>query len=134
MSDIDKSPVLLTLARNAIARHLGAPTRPLDEPDWLQEPGASFVTLTRQGRLRGCVGSLSARRSLGRDIVSNARDAAFHDSRFPPLDLTELDETRVEVSLLSPLQVLRFQDEADALARLRPGIDGVLLELSLIHI
>ena len=128
MSDVDKGPVLLTLARNAIAQQLGAPTRPLDEPDWLSEPGACFVTLTRQGKLRGCIGSLTARRPLGRDVVHNACDAAFRDSRFPPLDLAELSGTRVEVSLLSPLEAMRFGDEADAMARLRPGIDGVVLE------
>lgn len=128
MPNTDKGRILLTLARNAIAQRLGAPTRPLNEPDWLNEPGAAFVTLTQHGQLRGCIGSLTAQRPLGQDVAHNAQAAAFHDPRFPALDLTELDATRVEVSLLSPQQALQFRDEADALARLRPGIDGVVLE------
>ncbi len=128
MSDVEKGPVLVTLARNAIAQHLGAPTRALDEPDWLRKPGASFVTLTQHGQLRGCIGSLTAYRPLVRDVVDNALAAAFRDPRFPPLLLTELATTRVEVSLLSPQQVMQFRDEADALVQLHPGVDGVVLE------
>jgi AmmeMemoRadiSam system protein A len=128
MPAIEKGPLLLALARNAIAQRLGMPTRLLDEPDWLSEPGASFVTLTRKGKLRGCIGSLTAQRPLGEDVVHNAQASAFHDRRFPPLDQTELSTTRIEVSLLSPLRALPFRDEADALAQLRPGIDGVVFE------
>jgi AmmeMemoRadiSam system protein A len=128
MPDTHHGPILLTLARNAIAQHLGAPTRTLDEPDWLNEPAATFVTLTQHGQLRGCIGSLTAHRPLGQDIVHNALDAAFHDPRFPPLRLTELATLRIEVSRLSPQQALQFTDEADALAQLRPGIDGVVFE------
>jgi AmmeMemoRadiSam system protein A len=128
MPEINKGPVLLCLARNAIAQRLGAPTRSLAEPAWLDEPGATFVTLTQQGRLRGCIGSLTARRPLGQDVVRNAQAAAFQDPRFPPLDLTELETTRVEVSLLSPQQAMLFRDEADAVGQLLPGVDGVVLE------
>lgn len=128
MTEIEKGPTLLTLARNAIAQRLGAPTRPLSEPEWLRQPGASFVTLTQHGNLRGCIGSLQAQRPLGQDVVHNALAAAFHDPRFPPLELTELSVTRIEVSLLSPQQAMQFHDETDALAQLRPGVDGVVFE------
>ena len=126
--DDEKGPVLLTLARNAIARRLGAPTRALEEPAWLGERGATFVTLTQQDQLRGCIGSLSPRRPLGHDVVHNALGAAFHDPRFPPLAQAELGVTRVEVSLLSPLQAMQFQDEAGALAQLLQGSTGVVFE------
>lgn len=128
MLDFRTGPILLSLARNAIAQRWGEPARPCAEPGRLQEPGASFVTLTQQGKLRGCVGSLQAQRPLYQDVISNAQAAAFHDSRFPPLDQTELGSTRIAVSLLSALQALQFSDEADALAQLQPGIDGVVFE------
>jgi AmmeMemoRadiSam system protein B/AmmeMemoRadiSam system protein A len=128
-----KGAILLTLARNAIAHRLGAPTRPVIEPEWLDEPGATFVTLKQHGKLRGCIGSLNALRPLGQDVCQNALAAAFMDRRFPRLTKAELADTRLEVSLLAPLQPIGFTDEEDALARLRPGIDGVVLEAGNCH-
>lgn len=95
---------------------------------WLQEPGACFVTLMQHGQLRGCIGSLEPRRSLVADVEANARAAAFYDPRFELLSVDEFEETDIEISLLSPTQPLTFIDEEDALAQLRPNIDGVLLE------
>jgi len=121
-------PALLIRARNAIATELGQPK--ISEPDdaALAEPGATFVTLTLDGHLRGCIGSLEARRPLDADVRANARAAAFGDPRFSPLRVAEFPRTRVEVSLLAPAQPIEFTDEADALAKLRPDIDGVILE------
>lgn len=124
-------PLLLGRARAAIARELGCPsTRPQDNPA-LNEFGATFVTLTRNGRLRGCIGSLEARRSLREDVDKNAVAAAFGDPRFPPLTRDEFGDLRIEVSLLSAAEAMSFRDEADALAQLRPGIDGVILSSGL---
>jgi AmmeMemoRadiSam system protein A len=119
---------LLVRARNAIGSQFGEP--PAAEPDHpaLVQPGATFVTLTQQGELRGCIGSLEARRPLDADVRENARAAAFRDPRFPPLGREELAAMRVEVSLLTPAQPMSFTDEADALGQLRPGVDGVILE------
>jgi AmmeMemoRadiSam system protein A len=78
--------------------------------------------------LRGCIGSLIARRTLLSDVQGNAVAAALHDSRFTPLKLTELAQTDIEVSLLSSLQPMHFVNEAQALAQLHPGIDGVVFE------
>jgi hypothetical protein len=119
---------LLVRARNAIAADLGAPTRTEPDHPGLGEPGATFVTLTQEGHLRGCIGSLEARRSLDADVRANARAAAFGDPRFSPLRPAELQRTRVEVSLLSRAEPIIFRDEQDAIAQLRPGIDGVILE------
>ena len=98
---------------------------------WLDAPGASFVTLTSGrapgGALRGCIGSLEARRPLREDVEANAVAAALHDPRFAPLTARELDETVVEVSVLSAPAALPAADEAELLARLRPGVDGVVL-------
>jgi AmmeMemoRadiSam system protein A len=128
MPDNEQGRVLLTLARNAIAQSFGLPIKPVDAPDWLNDHGATFVTLTHHGNLRGCIGSLEAYRPLELDVQQNALAAAFRDSRFPPLSKTELPGTRVEVSLLSPQQPVSFSGEADALARLRPNVDGVVFE------
>ncbi len=118
---------LLRLAHNAIGESFGMAPQPVAErPEWRQ-PGASFVTLTRHGELRGCIGSLEAWRPLAEDVAANARAAAFRDPRFAPLTAGELAGIRVEVSLLTPAQPLPWRDEAEALAQLRPGIDGVIL-------
>jgi hypothetical protein len=95
---------------------------------WLIAPGACFVTLKKRGELRGCIGSLEARRSLGQDVVENAKSAAHRDPRFSPLRRNELDQVRFEVSLLSPMERLEAETEQEALEKLRPGVDGVLLQ------
>ncbi|HNI80637.1 MAG TPA: AmmeMemoRadiSam system protein A, partial [Rhodocyclaceae bacterium] len=119
-------PVLLAHARAAIADALGLPHAPAPEDPRLSERRASFVTLTRNGELRGCIGSLSAHRPLGEDVRANAVAAALKDSRFPPLDAREFDAVRVEVSVLTAPEFLEFRDEADALSQLVPGRDGVI--------
>ena len=128
----EHGPLLLQIARTAISNELGRALA-MPEPtgqaaELLQAPGASFVTLNQRGQLRGCIGSLQAHRPLIQDIQANAVAAALHDPRFGRLTLAELDITTVEVSVLSPMQTLLFTSEADALAQLRPGVDGVVLE------
>ncbi len=126
--DVEKGETLLKLARAEIASKLGHEVASPAQADWLREPGASFVTLTRQGELRGCIGTLEAHRSLEIDVRENAAAAAFRDPRFMPLSRAEFDEIRVEVSLLSPAQPIEAKDESSALAALRPNIDGVVFE------
>ncbi|MDR1934940.1 MAG: AmmeMemoRadiSam system protein A [Candidatus Accumulibacter sp.] len=118
---------LLTIARNAIEKKFGMPAHTVTPHPDLAKPAASFVTLTQRGQLRGCIGSLEARRPLATDVTENALAAAFRDPRFPPLRQGELDKTRVEVSLLDTPESLSFADEAEALGQLRPGIDGLIL-------
>ncbi|MBZ0105035.1 MAG: AmmeMemoRadiSam system protein A [Sulfuricella denitrificans] len=124
----DQGKILLAIARATISGALGKPMQADESAPWLQEPGATFVTLTRQGELRGCIGSLEAHRSLLADIKANALAAALRDPRFAPLGADELDLTGVEVSLLSPLSPITFSSEQDALAQLRPDIDGIVFE------
>jgi AmmeMemoRadiSam system protein B/AmmeMemoRadiSam system protein A len=126
--DDEKGSTLLKLARSEIAAKLGH-ERPFSaQAGWLAEPGASFVTLTLQGELRGCIGTLEAHRPLGLDVRENALAAAFRDPRFMPLTREEFDDIRVEVSVLSPSEAMAVASEAHALAALRPGIDGVVFE------
>jgi AmmeMemoRadiSam system protein A len=124
----EQGKVLLCLAREAIAERLDLTPRPTPHEAWLNEFGATFITLTQQGQLRGCIGSLEAYRPLAEDVRHNAIAAAFRDPRFPPLSADELDETQVEVSLLSPAHQLIFNSEQDAIDQLHPGVDGVILE------
>jgi len=123
-----RGTVLIPLARNAIGGMFGLSCAADDSHAFLQEEGATFVTLTRNGRLRGCVGSLQAHRSLLEDVKANARAAAFLDPRFEPLTQTEFATTLVEVSLLSRSEPLDLAGEADAIAQIRPGVDGLILE------
>lgn len=128
MSDIEPGNILLPIARAAIARELGREHVASEDAQWLRDHGACFVTLRQDGRLRGCIGTLKAHRTLLDDVKSNATSAAFRDPRFPPLAHAELDSTMVEISLLSPLEAIVCKDEAHALAQLRPGLDGVVFE------
>jgi len=122
--------VLVEIARGAIANGLGLSSVPVrrNHLRWLLLPGASFVTLTQNGQLRGCIGSLSAARPLGQDVASNARAAAFEDPRFPKLAREEWARCKVEVSLLSARKPIRFADEADLLSQIQAGDDGLILE------
>ena len=118
---------LLGIARSAIAVELGMPGQGKPAHALLAQPGASFVTLKRAGDLRGCIGSLRATRPLGVDVHANAIAAAFGDPRFPPLARFEFEEIVVEVSLLTADEPIDVTDEAELIARLRPGIDGLVL-------
>ena len=125
---IDQGACLLAIARAEISTVLGRPLSAEADAPWLHHPGATFVTLTQAGELRGCIGTLEAHRPLIRDVKANANAAAFQDPRFMPLTLHELELTRVEISLLSTTESMAFKDEQDALAQLRPHIDGIVFE------
>ena len=124
----DAGHTLLAIARGSIEAEMQKKSLPERRESWLTQAGASFVTLMRAGSLRGCIGSLEAVRPLGTDVAENARGAAFRDPRFGALTGEEWLQCRVEVSLLSAPKPLRFADEDDLLAQLRPGEDGVILE------
>lgn len=128
MHDAEQGRLLIAHARATIERALAQGVTALPRPDWLNEPGAVFVTLTLNGELRGCIGSLEAHRALIADIEANAYAAAFRDPRFAPLTLDEWPQVEVEVSVLAPAQRLTFSGEADALRQLRPGMHGMILE------
>ena len=119
---------LARLAREAIVASLGGPEPERIEVRGFDGPGATFVTLTLDGKLRGCVGSPRPSASLIEGVVDHARAAAFRDTRFEALRLEELPRLAVEVSLLSPLHPLPCADEGDLLRQLRPGVDGLVLD------
>lgn len=124
--------ILLDLARQSIAHGLQT-GRPLTVnlaqcPAELRQPRATFVTLEQAGLLRGCVGVLEPIRALAEDVAENAFAAAFRDRRFQPLSPDELSELELHISVLSPNTEIRFNSEAELIAKLRPGTDGLILE------
>lgn len=129
---VEERRILLRLAREAIREALSDASVPEVSleglPPRLRGKGAAFVTLTLGGQLRGCIGSLSAHRPLAVDVQRHAVDAAFDDPRFPPLTDSELPSLCIEISVLTEPQPLSFVDPDDLLRRLRPGVDGVILE------
>lgn len=124
--------LLLTIARQAIEHVVQRKSRPelnLDElPPAIVDQGASFVTLTKDDRLRGCIGTLEAYQPLASDVQEHAIAAAFHDFRFTPVRPAELPLIKIEVSVLSPHEPLSYRDPEDLTAKLRPQIDGVYLQ------
>ena len=89
---------------------------------------ASFVTLTQDNELRGCMGSLQATEALAQSVANTAYNAAFRDPRFPNLTAVELHNTDIEISILSPMEPLPVSSREDLLNQLKPNIDGLLLE------
>ncbi|HNK18176.1 MAG TPA: AmmeMemoRadiSam system protein A, partial [Piscinibacter sp.] len=112
----------------AIADALGQPTGPEPGHAALAEPGATFVTLRRDGELRGCVGTLAPQRALEHDVRLHALAAAFHDHRFTPLAAWEFQTLAIEVSLIGPSEPIAAASEDEALNAIEPGVDGVTLE------
>ena len=94
----------------------------------LADPGACFVTLERDGRLLGCIGSLAPHRPLGIDVAHNAAAAAFDDPRLPPVSWDDLIRLDVHISVLGPLEPLAVSDREQLAALLRPGTHGLLID------
>jgi AmmeMemoRadiSam system protein A len=123
----DPGDKLVELARDVITRDLGGPpvVRPVGA--WFEQAGATFVTITRRGRLHGCIGSITPRRPLAEDVEQNALAAAFMDPRSPRYRAEWLPEMGVEVTLLGPLHRIDFANQQDLLDQLVPGVDGLVL-------
>ncbi len=123
---------LLQLAEASIRFGLehGRPLKPVpdDYEPVLRQPGACFVTLKREGELRGCIGSLSAERPLIEDVAENAYAAAFSDPRFYPLQPAELRGLEMSISIIGKAEPMHFSSERDLITQLRPGIDGLIIE------
>jgi AmmeMemoRadiSam system protein A len=123
---------LLHLARSAMESGVkGFGIAKLDlnlVPPRLRKPGASFVTLTAGGALRGCIGGLEATQPLAEDVRIHAVAAALEDFRFPPVVPDELPNISIEISRLTPLRSVEYDNPSDLLTKLHPCIDGVVLK------
>lgn len=126
-----RGAALLCLARRALEEELRgakAATASWHDSPWLRGKGATFVTLTEQGQLRGCIGNVEPLAPLIEIHRHNAIGAATRDPRFPTVTGAELDSIDIEVTMLGLPQPLVFFTEEEALGQLRPGVDGVVLE------
>ncbi|MBU4225386.1 MAG: AmmeMemoRadiSam system protein A [Chloroflexi bacterium] len=128
----EEKQTLLWLARQALESGVrGQPLPALDSATLsptLRADGASFVTLTVQGELRGCIGALEPCQSLAEDVREHAIAAALQDYRFSAVEEHELPQIEIEVSRLTLPEPLDYTTAEDLLARLRPGVDGVILQ------
>ena len=128
---VEEKQILLRLARQALETGVRGqrllPLAPESIPSRLKEPGASFVTLTTHGNLRGCIGALEPYQPLADDVCEHAVAAALQDYRFPKVRPEELPQIEIEISRLTIPVQLEYSTPEDLLAKLRPGIDGVLL-------
>jgi AmmeMemoRadiSam system protein A len=125
--------ILLQIAKNSILSRFDKnytinEKKLVSKYSFLAKDGATFVTLHKNGALRGCIGSIVARRSLLDDIVSNAASAAFRDPRFSPLEIDELSELTLEVSLLSQPELIEYKDYEDLCTKIEPAKDGLILK------
>lgn len=123
----DEQKLLLKLARATLEAEFGPRASPpcevVEGP--LCEHRGAFVTLTKDGQLRGCIGHVTGVEPLWRSVVDNARGAAFRDPRFPALQPEELETVVIEISALSPLEIVDGSDEITV------GSHGLLLERGL---
>jgi len=123
---------LLSVAHRSIEHGLGRhgpfDVKPADFPPHLSEKRACFVTLYRHGELRGCTGTIAARSPLVVCVSEHAFTSAFRDLRFPPLASSELEGLEISISVLSAPEEVVFEDEDDLIAKLRPGLDGVIFQ------
>ncbi len=130
LSPEDKQ-VLLRLARDAMRHGVLGHSMPVLQMEALspalRADGASFVTLTIGGQLRGCIGALEPYQPLAKDVLEHAVAAALEDPRFPPVTRDEIDQIEIEISRLTFPHNLDYRDPEDLLSRLRPHIDGVIL-------
>lgn len=127
----EERTLLLNLARQTIKEYLEeGQKRKINLSEYserLQKDGATFVTLTKHGELRGCVGALEAFQPLIEDVRDHALAAAFDDYRFVPLRLEELADIEIEISRLTSPQPVEYSNPQELLQKIRPGIDGVIL-------
>lgn len=127
----EEGEYLLSVARKTIEARLFkkevSPEKGLESTKFLDKRG-TFVTLTTDGNLRGCIGHIIPQESLIDGIRENAINAAFKDPRFPPLSKGEWDKLKVEISILTEPAPLKYKDAEDLLMKLKPGVDGLIIE------
>ncbi len=125
--------ILLRLARRTIEEQLGMEPTTAVQPEELADPelrqhNGVFVTLNKQGALRGCIGSLLGVESIVDGVRRHAVNAALHDHRFPMVSADEVQDLRIDISILTPPQNLEYSDGNDLVHKLRPHVDGVILK------
>lgn len=129
----EKGQLLLALARKTIAGRLGLAYEGLPglegklTDETFDDRRGTFVTLKSGGQLRGCIGNLSPEHTIRQSVTENSVNAAFNDPRFPPLRKEEFHSIQLEISLLTEPASLDYNGPEDLLAKLTPGVDGVII-------
>ncbi|MCP4188514.1 MAG: AmmeMemoRadiSam system protein A [Gammaproteobacteria bacterium] len=130
--DDDEKKQLLDIARRSIESGVnGGLALKIDRNQIdkkLTIESASFVTLTQNDQLRGCMGNLQASEALAQSVANTAYNAAFRDPRFPSLTADELNQTSIDISILSPMEPMSVSSRADLLTQLQAGNDGLMIE------
>ena len=128
----DDQTTCLNVAREAIEHGLANVKKmnveTADYSEDLQQQAASFVTLHKDGMLRGCIGALEAYQPLINDVAEHAFAAAFQDPRFPALEEHEYDSLKIDISIIGTAEKVLFDSEDDLLKKIRPNVDGLILE------
>lgn len=128
----EQQKILLQLAHEVIVRGIQTKdqlTVKIENYDAkLQQISASFVTLQKNGELRGCIGSLKATQALVQDVAKNAFSAAFRDPRFSPVSADEMPLVKIHISVLNPAEPMNINSELDLISQLRPGVDGLIIQ------
>jgi AmmeMemoRadiSam system protein A len=126
--DVD-GKLLLKVARQGVERAVGVNDSKIsaDAQDWMKKSSGVFVTLKKDGKLRGCIGHIFPRVSVVQGVIENAMAAATRDSRFQPVRPEEVSDLEIEVSVLTEPEPLEYGSPEGLLEKLRPGVDGVVL-------
>ena len=122
------SKLIIDICRQAIKSKFEPDIEEIKYPQVFGRIGACFVTLEKNNNLRGCIGSVIARRPLINDIIMNAKNSAFSDPRFLPVQQNEISQLKIAVSILSEPKKMSFTDENDLLRQMRPNIDGIIIK------
>lgn len=127
----DEKRALLNLARESIRNAVYGKNQPdaklQEQSSALREPGAAFVTITKQGDLRGCIGTLEPYQPLIMDVIEHAAAAALHDFRFPPVGADEIADLELEISVLTRPERITYSSVEDLYRLIHPGRDGVVI-------
>jgi len=123
---------LLKLARAAL-EHIFKTGKELipdnsDIPTKLKRKRATFVTLTKNGKLRGCIGKLLPQQKLFKDVIKNTYSAAFGDPRFPQLTKDELEKIKIEISVLDKPKIMKYKNQQDLITKLEKEKPGVIIQ------
>jgi AmmeMemoRadiSam system protein A len=125
----DVKAFLLKLARDNVDASVKGlpPVAPDNPPALTKEFRGCFVTLTKRGGLRGCIGYIEPIKPLYEAVIDNAKNAALQDPRFAPVGPNELSEIKIEVSVLTKPEPIGYKDSADLLNKIVAGVDGIIL-------
>ena len=131
----EQGQVLVKLARHTIMEKLGRTVSAAEADtansastkEGFQAHCGTFVTLKIKGQLRGCIGNLTSNETIWDGVRRNAVNAAFHDPRFSPLTDKELDQTEIEVSILTEPRLLDYSNGEELIQKLKVHSDGVII-------